>query len=606
MITLFIIMKRIWKRAFDFHFYWEKLQLRFLTPPTPLLRGELRASALFVIALILIVPTAQADFKDVERWIELGIATAELQELGIIEGFGGNVFLPDKQVSRAAFTKMVTASVFKAKDITNCLTDSSFGFSNTIAFRDVPVGEWFAPYICIAKKKGLINGYADQTFRPEQNVSYVEAAKIVVEAIGKNTSDQGEWYEQYWDALAETGAIDGIDFRPFEPITRGDTALILYRLFFTKNAPYNVGAEPSPLSALPTASSSPTARASPLPDFSSAEDVNSIPKNLPEVDFDNEDCEEIVAKVFSQSSLQQKSDCLRHEQYDTSRQRCEPKCSSSAECDRIDVEVSKLAEEILEFGSGEVPDSAYFSLESPVTIRLYQVEDFALTNPRDYSVAASLRSFQQNETEHQTIWNTFVNVFPLEYLTAVEEFVIFSDGIDGVASDTSKLAADEYGIKFAFDPADIGDLLFVLTHEYAHLIALSEKEDQIGLVADICRAENFDGKENMRDSYLKEFRERFWEEYGERFLELESITDDSARNALMRELGEKYTDHFLTDYALTSPEEDFAESFAVFVWSDQPTQNAPAYDKIRFFYDYPELTRLRQAVRWQVWNVWAS
>ncbi len=52
-------------------------------------------------------------------------------------------------------------------------------------------------------------------------------------------------------------------------------------------------------------------------------------------------------------------------------------------------------------------------------------------------------------------------------------------------------------------------------------------------------------------------------------------------------------DDFVSDYAATSPEEDIAESFATFVLKPKPTGDTLADEKVAFFYDYPELVKLR-------------
>lgn len=47
-------------------------------------------------------------------------------------------------------------------------------------FPDV-TDEWFAPYICFAKEKGWVEGYPDGTFAPGVNVNKVEAVKMLLE-----------------------------------------------------------------------------------------------------------------------------------------------------------------------------------------------------------------------------------------------------------------------------------------------------------------------------------------------------------------------------------------------------------------------------------------
>lgn len=40
--------------------------------------------------------------------------------------------------------------------------------------------EWFAPYVCYAKTSGWVSGYPDGTFKPENNVNKAEAIKMLV------------------------------------------------------------------------------------------------------------------------------------------------------------------------------------------------------------------------------------------------------------------------------------------------------------------------------------------------------------------------------------------------------------------------------------------
>ncbi len=44
--------------------------------------------------------------------------------------------------------------------------------------------EWFAPYVCYAKEKGWVGGYPDGTFKPAKTVNKVEAIKMLVNSQG--------------------------------------------------------------------------------------------------------------------------------------------------------------------------------------------------------------------------------------------------------------------------------------------------------------------------------------------------------------------------------------------------------------------------------------
>ena len=63
------------------------------------------------------------------------------------------------------------------------------------------------------------------------------------------------------------------------------------------------------------------------------------------------------------------------------------------------------------------------------------------------------------------------------------------------------------------------------------------------------------------------------------------------------EFERKYGDRFVTEYAMTDPAEDMAETFMVFVLQDRPGGTGIADQKLLFFWDYPELVELRSEIR---------
>ncbi|MEW6772288.1 MAG: S-layer homology domain-containing protein [Bacillota bacterium] len=52
------------------------------------------------------------------------------------------------------------------------------------AFSDVPENHWAANYIKIAVALGLVRGYPDGTFRPEQPVTRAEGTVLAVRTLG--------------------------------------------------------------------------------------------------------------------------------------------------------------------------------------------------------------------------------------------------------------------------------------------------------------------------------------------------------------------------------------------------------------------------------------
>jgi|GEM_PF-981853 len=54
---------------------------------------------------------------------------------------------------------------------------------------DIPAGEWYEASVCYAVAQGWVEGYSDGTFKPAQTVNRAEAAKMVVNAMGFGNPD---------------------------------------------------------------------------------------------------------------------------------------------------------------------------------------------------------------------------------------------------------------------------------------------------------------------------------------------------------------------------------------------------------------------------------
>ena len=102
----------------------------------------------------------------------------------------------------------------------------------------------------------------------------------------------------------------------------------------------------------------------------------------------------------------------------------------------------------------------------------------------------------------------------------------------------------------------------------------------------------------FENSYIDDFYQQFWSDIYYEWDELQYIVDDEEYYQKSDEFYEKYSDRFLNDYASTSLDEDVAESWTIFILEDKPIfDDTVAEEKIRFFYDYPELVDLRNDIR---------
>ena len=109
------------------------------------------------------------------------------------------------------------------------LLDSDFSL-NGIAFSDAENGQWYIPYLRKAVSSMLIAGYPDGTFQPAKQISFVEAAKILVVAKGTAATSSSIWYEPYVNVLKQYNAVPSSVTQMGQQITRREMAEMIYLL----------------------------------------------------------------------------------------------------------------------------------------------------------------------------------------------------------------------------------------------------------------------------------------------------------------------------------------------------------------------------------------
>ncbi len=189
---------------------------------------------IFVFSVALPVLSASA-FSDVPSSHKYYEEISALAADGILEGYPDGTFKPGETINRVELTKIMVASIL---DYDPGQDPSGFDIYALagVPFSDVESGEWYIPYLRKAVENDIISGYPDSTFRPEDEVNYAEAAKIIVESIGIKKESGGEWYEPYTSALQELNAVPESVVRFDQELTRGEIAFILYALrdFYTE------------------------------------------------------------------------------------------------------------------------------------------------------------------------------------------------------------------------------------------------------------------------------------------------------------------------------------------------------------------------------------
>jgi hypothetical protein len=157
-----------------------------------------------------------------------------LNRSGIITGYTDNTFRPEYNALRAEVVKMVLQA--------NGYKLPIHVFEKPC--NDISLHEWYAPYFLLAKSLSLISGYDNNICKPTQPITRIEALKIIIGEEGesyynkkvnfKDSDDIPAWANSYINYAVDQGIINGYSdntFRPNQFISRQELAKILYEKF---------------------------------------------------------------------------------------------------------------------------------------------------------------------------------------------------------------------------------------------------------------------------------------------------------------------------------------------------------------------------------------
>ena len=123
-------------------------------------------------------------------------AILTLSNSGIISGYPDGAFRPDANVTRAEAAAIINRVLKKQP-------------TNLSAFGDVPESAWFAADVAAVKELGIIAGYPDGTFRPNNNMTRAEMAVILQKAFNLQVSST-QMGNRYNDITPSDWAYDAI------------------------------------------------------------------------------------------------------------------------------------------------------------------------------------------------------------------------------------------------------------------------------------------------------------------------------------------------------------------------------------------------------------
>ncbi|WP_160499501.1 immunoglobulin-like domain-containing protein [Paenibacillus dendrobii] len=158
---------------------------------------------------------------------------AEGSHLAYIKGYPDGTFKPEKSLTRAEMATMLSR-----------IGTGKAGILEPVDYPDMTATHWAKDAVTEMTKTGLMKGFPDGRFGPEQSITRAEMAAIVTrwlglkEAAGTTAASdikdiQGHWAEKDLKLVIQAGIMKGMPdgtFRPDKPLTRAEAVTVLNRI----------------------------------------------------------------------------------------------------------------------------------------------------------------------------------------------------------------------------------------------------------------------------------------------------------------------------------------------------------------------------------------
>ena len=193
-------------------------------------------AALVATAITGVVAASETTYKDVPTEHMFYNEIQALTDAKVTSGTGNGYFNPTGVITRGEIAKMLVNALGLVSVYDN-------------SFTDVPADHMFYDEISILASLNIVNGYSDNSYKPEQPVTRQEIALLVSRALQISSSKENpfkdvENYSKAIVALIDKEIIKGTSATTFEPTktaTRGEAAAIIARAMnYDKNRPFSL------------------------------------------------------------------------------------------------------------------------------------------------------------------------------------------------------------------------------------------------------------------------------------------------------------------------------------------------------------------------------
>ena len=173
-----------------------------------------------IISMLALNVAFAKTFSDVEG-TKYEDAIDTLTEFNIVDGYTDNTFKPDKEVTRAEMAKLIIMMLNNEETAT--------ALAGNTKFSDVASTSWASGYVNATSQLEIIIGYKDGTYKPNNSISYAEAATMLLRTLNYTKELEGKSYPlDYMNKAKEAGILENVVANSAQDkATRGYIAIMI-------------------------------------------------------------------------------------------------------------------------------------------------------------------------------------------------------------------------------------------------------------------------------------------------------------------------------------------------------------------------------------------
>ena len=186
----------------------------------------MKKTALIAFLLVSVLAAAlvagAASFVDVPADAYYADAAQRMADKGILTGYGDGYYYGGHNVTRAQMAVVACRVLGKETEAKALAGDT--------VFNDVTSAHaWATGYINYAVANKIFVGDGDGNFRPDDNVKYEEAVKVIVCVLGLDKDvkiDPADWSKEYIEAAEKANLVQKLVGKKGEAMLRSDVAVL--------------------------------------------------------------------------------------------------------------------------------------------------------------------------------------------------------------------------------------------------------------------------------------------------------------------------------------------------------------------------------------------